>query len=253
MPDPGLELTPLRAPSVRERVLAQLRRLIDDGTFPPGSQLPSERDLAERMRVSRGTVREAVQLLAALGVVEIRHGHGTFVRLRPDGEDVREAWTDWTVGHSGHIRELLEVRRGLESFAAELAAGRRRDEHVAALEEALEETAAAAAPVDIPALVASDAGFHHALYEATGNSALVELLDTIGRRLTRERATTWDFDGRPQRSLEQHRAIVDAIVAGEPAQARDAIVDHLHSIESELAQLGDPPSTQSPRPAREEG
>jgi GntR family transcriptional repressor for pyruvate dehydrogenase complex len=250
--EPGVELTSLRSPSVRELVLAQLRRLIEDGMFPPGARLPSERELSDQMQVSRGTVREAVQLLAALGVVEIRHGHGTFVRRRPGAADVREEWAEWTVRHSGHVRELLEVRRGLESFAAELAARRRAAEDLAAMEETFDETAAATEPVDVPALVQADMGFHHALYEATGNRALVELLDAIGQRLTRERATTWDFAGRPQRSLEQHREIVDAIAAGAPAQARDAVIAHLRSIEAELAQLGNPPSTDNPRPPREE-
>ena len=253
MADAGVELTSLRSPSVRERVLAQLRRLIEDGTFPPGSRLPGERELSDQMQVSRGTVREAVQLLSALGVVKIRHGHGTFVRRRPGAEDVRQEWIDWTVRHSGHVRELLEIRRGLESFAAELAAHRREDRDLAAMEETLDATAAAAEPVDVPALVQSDVGFHHALSEATGNRALAELLDAIGQRLTRERATAWDFAGRPQRSLEQHRAILDAIAAGTPAQARDAVIAHLRSVESDLAQLGDPTSTDVPHPSREEG
>lgn len=233
----ALALTPLRAPSLKDRVLHQLRCLIEDRTFEVGAQLPSERELANRLQVSRGTVREAVQLLAALSVVEIRHGHGTFVRSRPSADAVRNEWVAWTVGHCGRIRELLEVRYGLESFAGELAAVRRDANDLAALRHSLHETAEAAHPVDIPALVQSDLSFHHALYVAAGNPALAELLDAIGSQLVRERATTWALDGRPQRSLEQHGEILAALQASDPARARAAVVAHLRSIEVELAQV----------------
>lgn len=246
MADPALNLTSLRSPSLRERVLQQLRRLIDDGTFEAGAQLPSERTLSDRLQVSRGTVREAVQLLAALGVVETRHGHGTFVRGTAGAGAIREEWAQWTVRHSGHIRELLEVRRGLESFAAELAALRRGRGQLAALEQALEDTADASEPVDIPARVQADMAFHQAIYESAGNPTLAGLLEAIGAQLVRERATTWNIAGRSQRSYEQHREILDGIAAGDPARASAAVIAHLRSIEEELAQLTRPGSDPAP-------
>jgi GntR family transcriptional repressor for pyruvate dehydrogenase complex len=242
----ALQLSSLQSQSLKERVLAELRRAIEQGRLQPGDQLPSERELSEQLSVSRSTVREAIQLLEALGVVEVRHGSGTFVRARPDADTVRLEWREWTRHHSSRVHQLLEVRVGLEAFAAELAALRSTPAQLDQLESSLEEMANIVAAGDIPMLVQIDVGFHSNLYRATGNAPLVELLDEIGRRLLRERAATWDRPGRPQRSLEQHRAIVEAIRAGNPLAARQALVAHLRSIEEELEQYaGDPSSSLS--------
>jgi GntR family transcriptional repressor for pyruvate dehydrogenase complex len=167
-------------------------------------------------------------------VVEVRHGSGTFVRARPDADIVRVEWREWTRRHSSRVHQLLEVRVGLEAFAAELAALRHTTAQLDQLESSLEEMANIVDGGDIPMLVQIDVGFHSNLYRATGNAPLVELLDEIGRQLLRERAATWDVPGRPQRSLEQHRAIVEAIRARNPLAARQALVAHLRSIEEEL-------------------
>ena len=229
-----LQLSSLQTQSLKERVLAELQRAIEQGWLVPGDQLPSERELSEQLSVSRSTVREAVQLLEALGVVEIRHGSGTFVRARPDADTVRLEWREWTRRHSSRVHQLLEVRLGLEAFAAELAALRHTTAQLDQLESSLEELANIVDAGDIPMLVQIDVGFHSNLYRATGNAPLVELLDGIGRRLLPERAATWDVPGRPRRSLEQHRAIVEAIRARNPLAARQALVAHLRSIEEEL-------------------
>src|SRR5215213_8514226 len=87
-----LTLEPVRPLALKERVIGQLTRLIDEGILKPGDQLPSERELSEELKVSRGTVREAVQFLGALGLVEVRHGSGTFVRLGTDPSALRDEW-----------------------------------------------------------------------------------------------------------------------------------------------------------------
>jgi DNA-binding FadR family transcriptional regulator len=229
-----LQLSSLQTPSLKERVLAELRSAIEQGWLQPGDQLPSERELSDQLAVSRSTVREAIQLLEALGVVEVRHGSGTYVRARPDADTVRVEWREWTRRHSSRVHQLLEVRLGLEAFAAELAALRHNSAQLEQLDSSLEEMANIMDAGDIPMLVQIDVGFHSNLYRATGNAPLVELLDEIGRQLLRERAATWDRPGRPQRSLEQHRAIVEAIRSRNPLAARQALVAHLRSIEEEL-------------------
>jgi GntR family transcriptional repressor for pyruvate dehydrogenase complex len=241
--EPGpLQLSSLHTQSLKERVLSELRRAIEQGLLRPGDQLPSERELSEQLSVSRSTVREAIQLLEALGVVEVRHGSGTFVRARPDADTVRLEWREWTRTQSSRVHDLLEVRVGLEAFAAELAAVRRTPAQLEQLESSLDEMASVVDVGDIPMLVQVDVSFHSNLYRATGNAPLVELLDEIGRGLLRERAATWDVPGRPQRSLAQHRAIVEAIRGGNPLAARQALVAHLHSIQEELDRYAGDPS-----------
>ncbi len=229
-----LELEPVRPLALKERVIRQLTRLIDEGVVAPGDQLPSERELSDELQVSRGTVREAVQFLQTLGLLEIRHGAGTFVRPATDPRTLRDEWREWTIRHAERIHDLLEIRKGLEPFAAELAAERARDSDVAAMEEAVEQMEPAVDHPDVTALVQADLAFHHALCAATGNAALTEFADALGEQLLRERGTIWNLPGRPARSLVEHRAIWEAVRTGDPGRARTAALEHLESVEADL-------------------
>jgi DNA-binding FadR family transcriptional regulator len=229
-----LELEPVRPLALKERVIRQLTRLIDEGVLGPGDQLPSERELSEELQVSRGTVREAVQFLQTLGLLEIRHGSGTFVRPAIDPSALRDEWREWTIRHAERIHDLLEIRKGLEPFAAGLAARRAGEADVAAMEEAVEQMQPVIDSPDVTALVQADLAFHHALCAAAGNAALTEFADTLGEQLVRERGTTWTLPGRPARSLVEHRAIYDAVRGGDPKRARKAALEHLESVEADL-------------------
>lgn len=240
----GLGLEPVRPLAVKERVVKQLIGLIEGGALKPGDQLPSERELSEKLEVSRGTVREAVQFLQAIGLVEIRHGSGTFVRLATDPAELREEWRSWTIRHAGRVHELLEIRRALEPFAAELAAERADGSAIAAMEDAVEQMQPVVEPPDVTALVQADLAFHHALCAASGNAALAEFADALGEQLVRERGTTWNLPGRPGRSLVEHRAIFEAVRDRDPGRARRAVLEHLTSIEEDLgASVLSPPET----------
>jgi DNA-binding FadR family transcriptional regulator len=229
-----IDLEPVRPLAIKERVIGQLTRLIEEGALAPGDRLPSERELSEDLQVSRGTIREAVQFLQALGLVEIRHGSGTFVRVATDSSGLREEWRDWTIRHAEQIHDLLEIRKGLESFAAELAASRAGEADVAAMEDALTLMERAVDPPDVPGLVQADLAFHHALCAAAGNAALSELADGLGEQLLRERGAIWNIRGRPAKSLVEHREICDAVRGREPRRARRAVIEHLESVEEDL-------------------
>jgi DNA-binding FadR family transcriptional regulator len=230
----SIELEPVRPLALKERVIRQLTRLIEDGTLAPGRQLPSERELSEELQVSRGTVREAVQFLQALGLVEIRHGSGTFVRVATAPGELREEWRQWTIRHAARVHDLLEIRMGLESFAAELAAERAGGDEVAAMLDALDEMEPALEESDVTALVQADIAFHHALCAGSRNAALLEFSDALGEQLVRERGTIWNLPGRPERSLQEHRAIFEAVRSGDPHGARRAVLQHLTSVEQDL-------------------
>jgi GntR family transcriptional repressor for pyruvate dehydrogenase complex len=234
---PGKErlvLEPIRPLALKERVIQQLTRLIEEGVLEPGDRMPSERELSEELQVSRGTVREAVQFLGALGLVEVRHGLGTFVRLGTDPSALRDEWRDWTIRHAERIHDLLELRKGLEPYAAELAAQRAGEPEVAAMEHALEQMQPAVDSPDVTGLIQADLAFHHALCAAAGNAALSEFADALGEQLVRERGVIWNLPGRPERSLVEHRAIYEAVRAGDPTRARVAVFEHLTSVEQDL-------------------
>lgn len=230
-------LDSLKPAPLKQQVVQTLRTLIDDGVLHPGDQLPSERQLSEQMEVSRGTVREAVQFLDALGLVDIRHGLGTFVSGSRDLDELRGEWRQWTVRNRERVHELLELRRGLESFAAELAAMRAVAEGIQAMADAIDAMEKASAVGDVPALVHADMLFHVALCEASGNKALVELAGTVGKGLLQERALTWDIPGRAQRSVVEHSAILNAVRAADPLAARATAMEHLASVEHDLDEV----------------
>lgn len=244
-----VRLDSLRPAPLKQQVAQTLRNLIDDGVLQPGDQLPSERQLSEQMEVSRGTVREAVQFLDALGLVEIRHGLGTFVSGDRDLDALRREWRRWTVRNVERVHDLLEVRRGLESFAAELAATHRVvTSGVEAMADAIEAMRAACDAADVPALVQADMLFHRALCEASGNQALVELAETVSKGLLRERAMSWDIPGRPQRSLDEHSQILEAVRSGDGLAARTMAVQHLSSVEHDLNEFISNEAASSARP-----
>jgi len=237
-PAQGVQLDPLRGLPLKEQVVRRLAGLIEEGVLQPGDRLPSERELSEQLRVSRGTVREAVQFLHALGLMEIRHGSGTFVRVSSgDQEGLRDEWRRWTLRHAERVRELLEVRKGLESFAAELAAERADETSLETMSIALERMEAAVGAPDVTALVQADVLFHRALCAAAGNAALSELADALGEQLLRERGATWDLPGRPARSLAEHGEIEHAVRAGDASRARESVLAHLESVERDVGGL----------------
>lgn len=234
----SVELEPLQPLPLKEQVTKRLRRLIEDGTLEPGQQLPSERELGEQLQVSRGTVREAIQFLQALGLVDIRHGAGTFVSsATADRQQLRREWRSWTRRNAGRVHELLEVRRGLEAFAAELGAARRFGLGLDAMAEALEQMRDAVADPDVAALVESDVMFHRGICESADNGALVELAEALGSQLLKERAAVWDIPGRARRSLNEHSRIEAAIRAGDPRRARAHVLAHLTSVEKDIDSL----------------
>lgn len=233
-----LPLTSLRSLPLKDQVVRQLTDLIEGGALPVGAQLPSERELAAQLQVSRSTVREAVQFLESLGVVEIRHGAGTFVRAGGGAaRELQEEWREWVSRHTRRIRELLEVRRGLETFAAELACQNATEDGLRAARAALEQAAEAVDDDDVPTLVQADVRFHGAIAEATGNVALADLLTAIGAQLMRERAATLGVAGRPHRSQLEHTEIFEALQARDVERARAAVLAHLQSIEDDVGGL----------------
>jgi GntR family transcriptional repressor for pyruvate dehydrogenase complex len=226
----------------RDNAVAHIRKLIVSMKLGVGDRLPGERQLAIKFNLSRGTVREALQFLAALNLVEIRHGGGCFLRASSgENKEVRAEWRDWVARHRGRVLETLEVRLGCETFAARLAARRAGPNDLEKLLEALRVMKAAAEARDVPAFVQSDVDFHGALLLATGNKALQDLVGALGKELIPERAATLDIVGRLPRSFAEHTAIYDAIRQGDSRAAELAMHRHLEGVRRDVFEhlLGD--------------
>jgi GntR family transcriptional regulator, transcriptional repressor for pyruvate dehydrogenase complex len=221
-----------------DRAAEALTRLIRGGEYPPGSRLPAELQLAERFGVSRTVVREAVARLKSAGLVESRQGSGVYVR-EPSG-DMRFQLDPRGPGALAAVLEILELRRGIETEAAALAAERRTRTQLAGLRRALaalrREEAAGRDGVE------ADMEFHRAVARASGNRHFPALWDFVGQFLRAAlRATRANELRRADFAAEvhaEHRALLDAIARRAPAEARAAALRHMDRAAARIRAAG---------------
>lgn len=224
-----------RESTLVDRVAEQIEGQIVGGQLQPGERLPSERELAEQFGVSRTVIREAVRVLAAKSLLEVRSGSGTVVRS-PSTRAITQSMTLLLrTGQRIDHAAIHEVRRTLEVEIAGLAAERRTPTDVAALEALLDEMAAILAEGRTAAIrdrfAANDVRFHAALARATHNELFVLLLDSIADVLLEVRQIGFEGAGSHQDTLDFHRAIFEQVRAGDAPGAREAMRAHLINAE----------------------
>lgn len=222
------------------QVREQLLTAIQNGDYPPGSALPSERVLCESFGVSRVSVREAVAGLEAMGLITVQHGRGAFVR-----DSVHDQYAGpfglYLVQHRDELLELLRVRGALDQLAAEEAATHGTDSGIKAMLAANNAFRAAvqSEQPDFGRVAALDVAFHVAIAEAGGGRLLPALLTELNGILDESRRMTLSRPGQLERSAAQHQAIVDAITDGNASQARRAAEKHLSAITAWIGALPD--------------
>src|SRR6266536_1365655 len=228
-----------------EQIVAHVRALIDRGALRPGDRLPAERDLAVQIGVSRPTVRAGLHALAAIGVVQSRHGSGTYI---PDGPPSlgTEPLSFLAALHGFTRDDLYEARRILEVGAAGLAAERATPVQLATLAD---DVAGLFAALDAPQLfLVHDITFHRSVAAASGNpivASLVEMVSALYYERRRETATR--ASARNLRdAATAHRSIYQAIRSRDADAARRAMNDHLMQARQYQVQELRKPS----RPAR---
>ncbi len=207
------------AQQIQDRILTQLS---------PGDRLPSERDLAHLLGVSRSSVREAVHSLQLLGLLETRQGVGTVV-LDPLLRCGVDPMADVLTQRRKMIGELLEVRRLLEPAVARIAARHISPEQLAEMENILlrqEEKLRVAEPA-----VEEDSLFHYAIAAAAHNSVLLKLVNVLMDLLREIRERSLQEQGRGEKSLSGHRRILEALKQHDAAAAGAAMQFHLSEIE----------------------
>jgi DNA-binding FadR family transcriptional regulator len=220
-------IVPIKKTRIAEEVADRIRELMLDGTFPPGEHLPSERHLAERFGVSRGSIRDALRTLETIGLLETRHGQGTFphelsverlvaplasvMSYRPDLQD-----------------ELLDVRRMFEPAVARVAALRATDEDLADLQRILD-----AQRVKLKtgqSAIAEDTAFHAILARSTRNRVIMSIMATLNDLLVDSRTQSLQQKGRPARSVDGHEAVVAALRGRDAEGATQAMYNHIDQI-----------------------
>lgn len=211
----------------------QIEALILEGVLKGGDRLPAERELAIEMDVSRPILREAIKGLEAAGLLESRHGGGTFV-ADVIGTVFAPPVAQLLSSHARATRDFLEYRREVEGVTARLAADRATADDLALLGEAMARMEAANAAGDAPSEARADIEFHALIGEMAHNLVLLHTLRSCYRLLAdgvfRNRDRLYSLPDGRTRLLEQHRAIYEAIVAGNGAAAETAARSHIEYI-----------------------
>ncbi len=222
---------------ISDTVVDQILSLIENGQLNVGDQLPGERDLVSQLGVGRASVREALRILEAQGLVEVRPGIGTFIT--DDVATGDEAILQWFQQHADEVLHMVEVREALDRQAAMLAAGRISATQIAELHKNIEQQFACLHEKDTEQLVQLDHKFHHLIAEASGNELLMQLITSIIEAMINPRRSVLHTAGRAEESVQQHRAIVLAIESGDPQSAEVAVQNHIDSVRSAILMLRD--------------
>lgn len=215
-----------------EQVAEQITTWISQNGLTTGDRLPPERELASRLGVSRATLSQALVALEVIGVVAVRHGDGTVVTGSPSASRIIDAIR----AHADRLPEIIETRDALETKIAALAAVRRTDDDLARIDDALQ-----VMEDDVDAGgrgVEGDERFHGAVTAAAHSLLLARLMDEIGDLIKESRIESLSQPGRPRESLAGHRAVAEAIAAGDAALAATAMHEHVKLV-SDVAVLRD--------------
>lgn len=233
--NPAKDFVTVERRKVTTQAIDQIRRLITSRTFAPGQKLPSERELAELLGVSRPSLREVILALSALGVLESQHGRGTFVSSLSADVLALPLALILEVNQDA-LRNLFEVRLMLEVGAAESAARQISD---LALGDLVEIRARERHALDdIETFVDCDIAFHHAIHEASGNRLLLALMDSLSALGRQSRMITARSRAVRVSTLKEHQRIIVVLRRRDPAAAGVAMRQHLSHVARVLEATG---------------
>lgn len=223
-----MHVRPAKRNRLADQVVGQIRDLVAEGTYSVGDRLPNETELSELFGVGRSTIREAMRVLSNRGLVDVRHGDGTYVAARAMRESLDER-----LGRA-ELDDIYEARSVLESALSVLAARRRDAKDVAAMRKCLKQREAAIRAGDVAAYANADFAFHLAIAKAAKSPALLEVYESFVQSVQPrlESATTADYIRNERDPL--HAALCDAIADGDVTETRRLVRSHLNKSAKDL-------------------
>jgi GntR family transcriptional regulator, transcriptional repressor for pyruvate dehydrogenase complex len=217
----------VRKNKVYEEVARQIERLILK-KLKPGDKLPSERELAEMLQVSRSSIRDAIRGLELIGLVEPRQGAGTIVR-EISADALVNPFANALKRKQAMVGELLDFRKMLEPPLAARAATHASSDEVSEMEDILQRQSEKLSRGETT--IAEDAEFHYSIALASGNSVVLKVLDILMDLLRDTRERSMQVEGRPEKSLAGHRRILAAIKRQDAESAKAAMRRHIEDVE----------------------
>lgn len=222
----------VQRPRLYEQLMQQILTFVEEEQLGPGDHLPAERELAEQLGVSRATLAQALVALEVLGVIDVQHGTGAVLMYRPSVAKVLRELR----AHRSRLPEIVEARSTLEIKLAALAAERRTEADLERIDQALVVMAEEIKEGGRGAR--GDELFHEAVTGAAKSAVLQKLMTFIAEMVLETRIESLGQPGRPERSLESHHKIADAIRRGDSAGAANAMGEHIELV-SDVALLKD--------------
>ncbi|MFH9660741.1 FadR/GntR family transcriptional regulator [Streptomyces sp. NPDC017248] len=216
----------------------RIKRLIVDERLPSGAPLPTEPELMRLLGASRNSVREALKALQAMGIVEIRHGFGTYVGSMSFAPMIEGLAFRTVAGHyrgEDSLLQLLELREAVETGLVSRLAGRLPQADLVALEALVERMEREAA--EGTGLAATDRAFHATLYRGLDNVLLGEVLEAFWDAFHRVQRDLVAAPQDPRVTCRQHREILDAVRSGDSLRAERAIRDHFGHLRARLSRV----------------
>jgi GntR family transcriptional regulator, transcriptional repressor for pyruvate dehydrogenase complex len=217
----------IRRSKVYEEVARQLEQMILK-KLHPGDKLPSERELAETLGVSRSSIRDAIRSLELMGMVEPRQGAGTVVR-EISADAIMNPLTAVLRHKLELVSELLDFRKMLEPPLAARAAAHATEEELAEMEEILRRQELKFRAGELA--MEEDSEFHYSIAMASGNTVVLKVIDILMDLLRDTRERSLQSQGRPQKSLAGHRRILAAIKRRDGEGAKAAMRRHIEDVE----------------------
>lgn len=220
--------------TIYEKVVKSIKSSIAEGKLKPGDKLPAERALAQMLGISRTSLRIALKLLAAEGLVEIKHGKGVFIAEK-DNDDIIKKFSEKIFIEDETLKDFFEIRKVLETQAAIWAVEKGTQEQIANLEDIVNSTLAelnSNKELDYGILAEHNFKFHTCLAEACGNPVLLRIMENLIDLFNETR--THSLLIRPYNSIKEHLEIVQAIKDRRPEKAGDAMLVHLRNVEKDI-------------------
>jgi GntR family transcriptional regulator, transcriptional repressor for pyruvate dehydrogenase complex len=223
---------PIERRKVYELIAEQLISQIGEQRLRPGDPLPPERELTKAYRAGRSSVREALRMIESKGLIE-SIGNGSFV-VAGYASPLNSSLRLLLSLDQATMVDIYELRQILECEAAALAADRHTAAHIALMDRAIAEMTEGLESAGGERYIDGDLRFHLAIAEATRNGLILHSMRALRDVMRRALMSIFQIPESPQRSLDQHRSIRDAIAASDPERARVEMRDHLVRVESDV-------------------
>lgn len=215
--------------AVPEQAQQAIQRLIREGGYQAGDALPSQRDLAERLGVSRASLREALSSLSALGVITVQPGKGVFVQSAKVEAAGESSWFSWPFAAQIGAADTFQLRYVLEGFAAGQAASALTADDLDELAANVEAMRVELRAGNFEAAARLDFAFHRRLLEAAGNRAMLHVVTASEAIFIESQKLPFIRPERAMETLQEHRKILRALGRHSPAAAQKAMQEHIRN------------------------